>query len=251
MISGMPINKAKAKAGFTRYQAQANQQKAMAASGQPSTRMQGAMQHGGGGYGQVQNVIQNAWKNYQPTASQYRKEVAAGEAPARAFRERNRKKSGGSQPQSGGSQGGGGYTGQSTIKPPKYIADATTEDAAGNVMAAGYQQADPRYQTKKITKAGISNGAGQQFIAGQEGVQAMSQAAGQAADIRSQDQMANDKMRSDYEQMRETEALQKSILQHQMAQSDWSRRFAEESANAQLQMSYMQALQNLRMSLLR
>ena len=153
-------------------------------------------------------------------------------------------------PNQQGKQQKSGYSGQSTVKPPQYIPDSTTEDAAGNVMAAGYQQADPRYQTKKLTKAGVSNGAGQQFMAGQEGVNAMSKAAGQAADIRSQDQMANSKMRSDYEQLREFEALQKSMLQHQMSQSSWSRKFAEEAANAQLEMSYQQALQNLRMSLL-
>lgn len=247
MISGKP----QSNSNYTAWSAAANQQKGIAASGQPSTKMQGAMQYGGGGYGQVQNIMKNAWGNYNATPQQFNKEVAAGNAPAEAFRKYNadiKEK----QNKSGGGQGqDGGYTGQSTIKPPKYIDDGTTEDAANNAMAQGYQQADPRYQMKQLARAGMSSGAGQQFIAGQEGVQAMSQAAGQAADIRTQDQMANDKMRSDYENMREQEALQKSMLQHQMAQSDWSRKFAEQSANASLQMSYLQSLQNLRMNLLR
>ena len=245
MITG----KAPSNSNFTAWQTAANQQKAIAESGKPSVAMQGAVMASGGGpaYGQVQGTINNAWANYNPTRSQFNQEVKAGNAQAEAFRKYNqRKKRGGSS-----SSQGNGYTGQSTISEPRYLADSTTEDAANNLMAQGYQQADPRYQMKKLAKAGVSSGAGQQFIAGQEGAQAMSQAAGQAADIRSQDQMANDKMRSDYEQMREQEALQKAMLQHKMSQSDWSRKFAEQSANASLQMSYLNALQNLRMQLLR
>jgi len=144
-----------------------------------------------------------------------------------------------------------GYSGQSTIAKPRYISDSATESAAGNVMAQGYANADQRYQTKRLARNGISAGAGQQFVAGQEGVQEMGKAAQQAADIRSQDQQANDKMRSDYEQMREKEALNYAMVQHQISQSDWSKQFAEQSAAAQLQIAQYQARLQLMLALMR
>ena len=143
------------------------------------------------------------------------------------------------------------YTGQSTIDAPKYISESTTESAANNALAQGYAQADQRYQTKKTAKAGISQGAGQAYMGAQEGAQAMNKAAQQAADIRSQDQMVNAKMESDYEKLREQEAQHISMLQHGMNQSDWQRRFSLQSANAQLQMAQQQALLQLRLSMLR
>ena len=144
-----------------------------------------------------------------------------------------------------------GYSGQSSIRPPRYISDRATESAAGNVMAQGYANADQRYQTKKLARNGISAGAGQQFVAAQEGVQEMCNAAQQAADIRSKDQLANDKMRSDYEQMREKEAQNLAMVQHQVAQSDWGKQFAEQSAAAQMQMAYYQSRLQLMLALMR
>ena len=79
----------------------------------------------------------------------------------------------------------------------------------------------------------------------------MGKAAQQAADIRSQDQMANDKMRSDYEQMREKEAQNLAMVQHQVAQSDWAKQFAEQSAAAQMQMAYYQSRLQLMLALMR
>jgi hypothetical protein len=145
----------------------------------------------------------------------------------------------------------GGYSGQSSIQQPRYISDATTESAAGNTMAQGYANADQRYQTKQLARNGVSAGAGQQFVAAQSGVQEMGKAAQQAADIRSQDQLANDKMRSDYEQMREKEALNLSKVQHQLSQADWAKQFAEQSAAAQLQMAYYQSRLQLMLAMLR
>ena len=81
-------------------------------------------------------------------------------------------------------QAGSGYVGQSTVRPPQFINDSTTESAANNMMAQGWQAADQRYNMKKTDRAGISRGKGQQFIAGQEGAQAMSTAAAQTAEMR-------------------------------------------------------------------
>jgi hypothetical protein len=235
--------------GMTAYNAAGNQQKSMYASGQIPQSMKDAAAYGGGwnsAYDSALKTTRDAWANWQPasSASDYLSRLPASrltKAPS----------TGGGSDKGGDEGGGTNYTGQSTIKPPNYIEDATTEAAAGNVLAQGYANADERYQTKQLDRAGVSRGKGQQFIAGQQGVQEMSKAAQQAADIRSQDQQANEKIRTDYESMREKEALQNAMVQHSIAQSDWGRKFAEQSANAQLQMSYLQSLLQLRLSLLR
>jgi ABC-type uncharacterized transport system involved in gliding motility auxiliary subunit len=140
---------------------------------------------------------------------------------------------------------------RSTIRQPDYIDQNQTEDAVNNVMAKGHQQADQRYQMKQLDKAGISRGKGQRFIGGQEAVQAYGQAANQAAEMRSQDQLANSKMRSDYERATELEAQNYSMVQHQLSQADWSRHFARQSAAAQLQIAMQNARMNLMTSLIR
>lgn len=141
--------------------------------------------------------------------------------------------------------------GQSTITKPKYLDINTTEDAVNNVMAQGYQYGDQRYQMKQLDRAGLSRGRGQQFIAGQEGAQAVSKAADAAAQMRSEDQMTNAKMKSDYEKARELEAQNLAMVSHAMNQADWSRRFAGQSAAAQLQMAMQQAQMNLMLALMR
>lgn len=146
--------------------------------------------------------------------------------------------------------GQGGYTGQSTIKKPEYIDINTTEDAVNNVMAQGFQHGDQRYQMKQLDRAGVSRGKGQQFIAGQEGAQAVSKAAESAAQIRSEDQAANAKMKSDYEKAKELEAQNLSMVQHAKSQADWSRQFARQSASAQLQMAMQQAQLQLMLALM-
>jgi hypothetical protein len=147
--------------------------------------------------------------------------------------------------------GGREYTGQSSIKAPQYIDINTTEDAVNNMMGAGFQQADARYQTKQLDKGGLSRGKSAQFISGQEGVQAMNAAAEQAAGVRSQDQKTNSQMKSDYEKARELEAQNLSMVQHSQSQSDWARQFANQSAQAQIQMAYQQAQLQLMLALMR
>ena len=142
-------------------------------------------------------------------------------------------------------------TGQSTIKEPNYIDINTTEDAVNSVMAEGWQNADSRYLGKRMQRNGVSAGKGQQFIANQEGAQNISEAAGKAADIRSQDMAANSKMRSEYEKAREQEAQALSMIQHSKDQSDWAKQFAYQSAQAQIQMAQQQAQLQLMMALMR
>ena len=119
------------------------------------------------------------------------------------------------------------------------------------MMAQGWQAADQRYNMKKTDRAGISRGKGQQFIAGQEGAQAMSTAAAQTAEMRAKDASTNSKMQSDYEKSREMEAQNNAMVQHQVSQSDWSQDFARKQAQAQIQMASQQARMNYMIALMR
>ena len=143
------------------------------------------------------------------------------------------------------------YTAQSTITAPRYIQDSTTQDAVNNTLAQGQANADERFQVKQLDRAGLSRGAGQNFMAAQEGVQQMQKAAGAAAEVQASDQQTNDQMRSDYERAREMEAQNNAMIQHNLAQTDWARGFAQQSLNAQLQMAQMQAALQLRLALMR
>ena len=242
------------KQGMTAYNAAGNQQKALYGSGQIPQSMKAAAARSPGGwnsdYDRVLKIAQDSWAKWQPvTEAGYHERMYSLHPHLNPQKKKPKPKAGGGGNRGGGS--GGGYTGQSTIKSPNYIPIDTTEQAAQNVMALGQQQADPRYHMKQQDRAGTSRGGGSQYIAGQRGAEAMNQAAGQAADMRSQDMLANDKMRSDYEKAREMEAQSIAMSQHTMGQSDWQRKFAQQSAEAQTQMTYLQSLLGLQMSLLR
>lgn len=154
-------------------------------------------------------------------------------------------------PQATAKPTGGGYKSQSTIKKPRYISDESTQDSINNTLAQGYANADERFQTKSLDRAGLSRGAGQQFMAGQEGVKKMQESAGAAADVQASDQRTNDQMRSDYQKASEQEAQNNSMIQHQLAQTAWQQQFAQQSLNAQLQMAQEQAMLQLRLALFR
>ena len=147
--------------------------------------------------------------------------------------------------------GQGQTTGQAGITKPQYIDINTTEDAVNNVMAKGYQQGDHRYQMKQLDRAGISRGKGQQFIAGQEGAQAVGTAATQAAEMRMADAQTNAQMKSDYEKAVEQQKQNQQMLDHSRGQSDWARQFALQSAQAQIQMAQQQASLQMMLALMR
>ena len=247
------------KQGMTAYNAAGNQQKALYASGQIPQSMQWAADYGGGwspAYDKMLKIGRDSWakwtpateKDYQARIDQktsWPKMAVAGTQPSKAP-----PKTGTTNPPKS-NQPGSGYSGQSTIRPPKYIDDGTTEDAAQNVLALGIQNSDNRYQTKSLSRPGSSQGKGQEFLGAKQATQEMNKAAGQAADIRSQDQLANSRMRSDYQKGSEMEAQQQAMLQHAIGQSDWARNFAKTSADAQTQMAYIQAMLGIQSALLR
>lgn len=245
--------------GMVAYNAAGNQQKSMHASGQIPQSMKAAAAYGGGwspAYDSVLKTTQDAWSKWKPLASEgdYLKaydqwngirEPPKTKTPSGLTKEKP--KAGGSA----GGQQGNAYSGQSTIQQPQYIDYNTTEAAAQNALALGMQQGDHRYQTKSLARPGFSQGKGQEFRGSLNAAENMNKAAAQAADIRGQDQLANNRMRSDYEKAREQEAQSQAMVQHALSQSDWARGFAKQSMDAQSQMAYLQSLLQLKLSLMR
>lgn len=145
----------------------------------------------------------------------------------------------------------GGLSGKSSVKPPKYIDYNTTEDAAQNVLAQGQANSDLRYLTKSLNRPGFSQGKGQEYRGAVKSAETMNQSAGQAADIRSQDQLANSRMKSAFDKATEQEAQSYAMSQHGVNQADWAREFAKTSFDATNQMAYLQSMLQLQLALLR
>ena len=143
------------------------------------------------------------------------------------------------------------YSAWSTMQAPRYIQDSTTQDAINNTMAQGHANADQRFQVKNLDRAGVSRGAGQNFMAAQEGVQQMQKASESASEVEAADQEQNSKMRSDFQKNSEMEAQNNAMIQHQLAQTEWAKKFAEESMQAQLEIAQQQAMLQLQLTLLR
>lgn len=131
-------------------------------------------------------------------------------------------------PRGNPSPAGGGY-GSSlgfSLTKPRYIPFETTESAANNAIAQGLQEGDQRYQMKKTDRQGFSRSAGSQFMAAQAGQQEIQKGADAAAGIRSEDQLANSKMRADYQQMQDQLAESSRMADWSRQQSKWSVDFA-------------------------
>lgn len=143
------------------------------------------------------------------------------------------------------------YSAWSTIQTPQYIQDSTTQDAINNTMAQGHANSDQRFQVKNLDRAGVSRGAGQNFMAAQEGVQQMQKASESSSEVEAADQEQNSKMRSDFQKNSEMEAQNNAMIQHQLAQTEWAKNFAEESMQAKLEMAQQQAMLQLQLTLLR
>jgi len=141
-------------------------------------------------------------------------------------------------PKPGGTGKFPGLSGQSTIKPPKYIDINDTEDSVNNTLAAGIQAGDQRYQVKQMDRAGVSRGKGQQSAASVQSAKEMTAAANQAAETRAQDQKTNAQMRADYEKARESEALA-------IAGSQFGIRYGQMQAQLAMQQSAMNLMQSL------
>lgn len=209
------------------------------------------------GAAMANQIAADAWKNWTPAKNltDYQKRIndsiGIREPPKTKTPSGLTKEKPKTTPRQPTGQQGNAYSGQSTIQQPQYIDYNTTEAAAQNALALGMQQGDHRYQTKSLARPGFSQGKGQEFRGSLNAAENMNKAAAQAADIRGQDQLANNRMRSDYEKAREQEAQSQAMVQHALSQSDWARGFAKQSMEAQSQMAYLQSLLQLKLSLMR
>ena len=133
----------------------------------------------------------------------------------------------------------GQYSGQSTIRPPKYIDTETTEASVNNTLARGQQAADERYQVKQMDRAGVSRGKGQRTAAQIQSAKEMASAANEAAETRANDQLTNAQMRADYEKARESEGLAIAGAQFGMNFAGMQARLAQQRAALELMFSLM------------
>ena len=112
-------------------------------------------------------------------------------------------------------------------------------------MGQGRQEADSRYQTKKLDKAGFSRGAGQQHQAATGSARTLHDAAKAANESQANDMQLNSDMKRNYNDEVERRTQYAEGMSQQLAQSDWQRQFQQNQLNAQLFNQYNTALTDI------
>jgi hypothetical protein len=128
---------------------------------------------------------------------------------------------------------------------PNYISADATEARQNNIMGQGRQEADSRYQTKKLDKAGFSRGAGQQHQAATGSARTLHDAAKAANESQANDMQLNSEMKRNYNDEVERRTQYAEGMSQQLAQSDWQRQFQQNQLNAQLFNQYNTALTDI------
>lgn len=134
------------------------------------------------------------------------------------------------------------------ISPPRKIADATTESAANNAIAAGYRSGYIR--PGQMAGQGFSAGAQQQMRAAQQQAAGVAQGAQQAAGIRAEDQAFNAEQQAKYEQLIGDRMNDNYQLQTGMNAANWQKQFGRTSNQLNMDTARQQAWQNIRLALL-
>lgn len=132
---------------------------------------------------------------------------------------------------------------------PNYITGEASEARQNNIMGAGIQAADKRYQTKQLDKAGFSRGAGQKHQGATNSARTLHDAARDANKARADDQQLNSTLQREYNDEVERRTQYAEGMRQQLAQSDWQRQFEENQLNAQLFMQYNKSLTDILNSL--
>jgi len=136
----------------------------------------------------------------------------------------------------------------SGLRQPRKIADSTTEDAANNAVASGFQQGYSR--PGQLAKAGFSAGAQQRMVAGQQQAAGQAQGAQQAAGIRSQDQAFNSQQDAAYQALLGARLNSNYELQSGLNSANWQKQFSQQSNRLGMNMARQQAWQQIRLALL-
>ena len=128
---------------------------------------------------------------------------------------------------------------------PNYITSEASEARQNNIMGAGIQAADKRYQTKQLDKAGFSRGSGQNYQGSINAARTLHDAARDANKARADDQQLNSTLKREYNDEVERRTQFAEGMRQQMEQSEWQRRFEQDSLNAQLLMQYNTSLTDI------
>jgi len=137
------------------------------------------------------------------------------------------------------------------IKPPKLIADAVTESAAGNAYAAKLNAG----QTAAVDAMnnggrGLSAGASNAYYASQQEASGVQEGAQARAGIRAEDQQFNEGQRNANEMLQQQARLfDKNQLTEQNS-INFDRRFAAQQGRSSLAMARQRAAMQLRLALM-
>lgn len=96
-----------------------------------------------------------------------------------------------------------------------------TAAAQNNAQATAYQMADPRFNAKQYQRAGISSGAGQQYLGAAKGAQEYAQGMAHAQQAGMQDAYSNANMRLQDQTQRNQFGMALAGLQEQNAQNNY------------------------------
>ena len=132
---------------------------------------------------------------------------------------------------------------------PNYITADASEARQNNIMGAGIQAADKRYQTKQLDKAGFSRGSGQNYQGAINSARTLHDAARDANKARADDQQLNSTLKREYNDEVERRTQFAEGMRQQLEQSEWQRQFEENQLNAQLLMQYNTSLTDILNSL--
>jgi len=136
----------------------------------------------------------------------------------------------------------------SGLRQPRKISDGTTEDAANNALASGFQQGYAR--PGQMAQAGFSAGAQQGMRAGQQQAVGQAQGAQQAAGIRAEDQMFNAQQDAGYQALVGARLNSNYELQTGLNSANWQKQFAQQSNRLGMGMARQGAWQQIRLALL-
>lgn len=120
----------------------------------------------------------------------------------------------------------------SEYRPPRQ-----TRAVQSNTMAEGFRQADPRFTTAQNDRAGVSRGAGAEYLGGVRSGNALAQARNDALNIGFQD-FAADRERASRERMQQ-DAFSDSMRGQQLAGQAQSNQFAIGNMGLALQRQQM------------
>ena len=138
----------------------------------------------------------------------------------------------------------------SGLSKPRTIADSTTESAANNAIAQGYQKGNARGFMNQSDRAGFSRSAMDRMKASQAEAAGIAEGASNAAGIRGEDQAFNEQQQAAYEQMVDDRLNHNFGIQTGMNAANFGARMPGKRNQAALDLARRRAQMSLRLALL-